>query len=148
MQTLGSNAGNKPEGENGQRENELPEEKDQEKHQYQAVTLEKSPETEHFLREKGEEELRAVQWRYGHEIENSQNEIDEDNNGSYLNKGRGGPPGRGPKAKQKPENQSERDVGKRAGPGHYRLRPAAGAQIVGIVRHGLGPADDKAAQKI
>ena len=148
MQTLGSEAGNKPEGENGQRENELPEEKDQEKHQYQAVTLEKSPETEHFLREKGEEELRAVQRRDGHEVKDRQNEVDEDDDGRNLDESRAGPPGRGPKAKQKPENQSERDVGKRAGPGHYRLRPVAGAQIVGIVRHGLGPADDKAAQKI
>src|SRR3989344_1991697 len=146
--TLGSEAGNKPEGENGQRENELPEEKDQEKHQYQTVTLEKSPETEHFLREKGEEELRAVQRRDGHEVKDRQNEVDEDDDGRNLDESRAGPPGRGPKAKQKPENQSERDVGKRAGPGHYRLRPVAGAQIVGIVRHGLGPADDKAAQKI
>ncbi len=99
------------------------------------------------VRQKRKNNFGTVQWRNRHEVECSQNQIDENYRASNVDKTVAECIEQ-TKTQQKTKEKGDTNVGQGSGDGHDGLAPFLIAQVVRIERHGPGPTDDEATEKI
>ena len=127
------------------RENKLPEEEDEEKDEHKTVSFEKSSDLVKLVRKGGEKQFRAVKWRDGHKIKDSEKNIDKNYHRRDSHKS-----GvvRNTETQKQAENKGDDNIGGWSSDCHDCFRPASGSKIIRIVGYWLGPAEDETAQKV
>lgn len=129
---------NQPVYENNDRIQYPDEQKYEKKRNNKAITLEGSHESAHFLRKKRVQDLGTIQWRQRHEVENSQNQVDQNSRLEQLyHIYRYTRPH---ESQIKAGHNGDKDIRERAGKGYESLPKAAILEIIGVYRHRLCPA--------
>ena len=100
-----------------------------------------------LIRQNRKEQLRAVQWRQGNEIEDGQYDIDDDYISDDLKERIADIGGGGGEAHDSTKDEGYQEIGSRTCQSDEEFALAAIFQIIRIVRHGFGPAEGETKER-